>query len=64
MPRRKRWPSQVEALKLTANAPPPWGNAAGISKEDFEKLHLAHNATLMEREAVHNKALKQEAAAK
>lgn len=52
--------TQVETLKLAASTPPPLSpraNPTGTSKEELEKLHQAHNATLMEMEAAHNKAL-------
>ncbi|KAF9514068.1 hypothetical protein BS47DRAFT_1362016 [Hydnum rufescens UP504] len=61
--------AQIASLQQVRSPPPSPrnGNAAGVGKDEIEKLHRAHNATLMTLEAEHNsglRALKDELARK
>jgi conserved oligomeric Golgi complex subunit 6 len=52
--------AQIASLQQVRSPPPSPrnGNAAGVGKDEIEKLHRAHNATLMTMEAEHNSELR------
>jgi chromosome segregation ATPase len=49
--------AQVAASARTPASPRPSANTTGVSKEELEKMHQAHNAMTIELEAEHAKAV-------